>query len=139
VVGASKTSACAYYDPTASGPPNAVTIRTPASPTTICTRWPTASLSYAVQAIPAGYVVVGASKTSACAYYDPTASGPPNAVTIRALASPISICTRWPTSSLSYAVQAIPAGYVVVSASRSGACAYYDPYGAPNVYTIRIL
>ncbi len=130
VVSASRSTACAYYN--SSGDPNALTIATPTSPTTICHRWPI-PMGYVTQNIPAGYVVTANVRTAACPYYSP--SGDPNALTIRPPASPITICLRWPIP-LGYSRQNIPSGYVVVSASRSTECAYYSASGDQNALTI---
>jgi hypothetical protein len=52
--------------------------------------------------------------------------------------SPMTICTRWPTSTSSWVTQSAPAGYVVVSGTNSAACAYAGA-GNPNTYGIRKL
>jgi hypothetical protein len=131
VVETTNTTACSYFDINV---PNAIKIRVPASPTTICTRWPLSSSSWAIHEIPPGYVVVAAEHKLDCSYYDPST---PNAVTIRTLASPISICARWPISSTSSVTQPIPAGYVVKKSSSSTTCAYFSAFGPANVYTIQ--
>lgn len=131
VVETTNTTACAYFDINA---PNAIKIRLPASPITICTRWPLSANSSAIHEIPAGYVVVAAEHKVDCSYFDPST---PNAVTIRTLASPISICARWPISSTSWVTQPIPAGYIVAKSSSSSTCAYFSAFGPPNVYTIQ--
>lgn len=131
VVGNLRTPSCAYYN--AAGDPNGLSIRKPAGPMAICSRWPVPG-GYARQEVPAGYVVVGATRTASCGYYSPT--GDENSLRIAMPSGPTSVCLRWPIAGTSV-VQQPPLGYVVVGTARSVSCPFYSVSGEPNVLTIR--
>ncbi|MBB4635615.1 hypothetical protein [Longimicrobium terrae] len=134
VVSTSSIKSCYNYRP-GSGDFNALTLRTPSSPMTICSGWPIV-LGYAEQRIPPGYVVTGMTTTVACPNYYP-GGGNPNAFVIRTPTSPMTICKGWPFL-LGYAYQAIPSGYVLASRTNSTACPGYDPFhGELNAMNIR--
>jgi hypothetical protein len=139
VVSASSSSACPDPPTSPSGLPNVFTIRTVESSSSMCAGWKASagyqSLIHVIQPVPAGYVVVGASQSSACPSFGELR---PNVLAIQALVSPILICARlWTPAGL--VNQSTPPGYEVVGTSISSACPDYPtkPSGRRNAYTIR--